>query len=291
MSATKNQAAPKWLKWLPDFTPLCDEMSENAEVHESERPPPAPTVDIHSVLVQAHAQKDLGNRLFQAKAYKDASQAYNSVIELLGLRDSSVWTPEQLADLEQLATSCYLNHAQCELIQRNYRSCIASAKGALDLDPDNVKAYFRIGKAYAELGELPIALQNFQQAHDLAPTNKTVAKALKQCRNAQKTHRNKQSALGKVLVKHDAPSNKSLVRSQVYLEFRGVDGARGRVIIELFDDLVPKSARNFRQLCSGEAMTAEAPFRLHYKGGSLAQSRCGPPWRASQLLFFAAPRM
>ena len=41
-------------------------------------------------------------------------------------------------------------------------------------------------------------------------------------------------------------------RSKVYLEVTADDEELGRIEIELFDDLVPRTAENFRQLCTGE---------------------------------------
>ena len=41
-------------------------------------------------------------------------------------------------------------------------------------------------------------------------------------------------------------------RSKVYLEVTADDEDLGRVEIELFDDLVPRTTENFRQLCTGE---------------------------------------
>jgi cyclophilin family peptidyl-prolyl cis-trans isomerase len=46
-----------------------------------------------------------------------------------------------------------------------------------------------------------------------------------------------------------------MARTRVYLDFDTHDqpAASGRVVVELFDDLVPRAAENFRLLCSGEA--------------------------------------
>ena len=41
-------------------------------------------------------------------------------------------------------------------------------------------------------------------------------------------------------------------RSKVYLEVSADNEDLGRIEIELFDDLVPRTAENFRQLCTGE---------------------------------------
>lgn len=45
-----------------------------------------------------------------------------------------------------------------------------------------------------------------------------------------------------------------------------IDGERaGRITFELRSDIVPKTAENFRQLCTGEAGTGAGGVPLHYK--------------------------
>ena len=51
-------------------------------------------------------------------------------------------------------------------------------------------------------------------------------------------------------------------RSKVYLELTADGEDLGRVEIELFDDVVPRTAENFRQLCTGE----KKEQGLHYRG-------------------------
>merc|ERR550532_546358 len=48
-----------------------------------------------------------------------------------------------------------------------------------------------------------------------------------------------------------------------------IGGARkGKVVMELFKDAVPKTAENFRALCTGEKGMGNMGKPLHYKGSS-----------------------
>lgn len=58
----------------------------------------------------------------------------------------------------------------------------------------------------------------------------------------------------------------------MYLDIKiGVDESvpPERIIIELFKNLVPKTAENFRVLCTGERGIASCGKPLHYKGTKL----------------------
>merc|ERR1719261_1082887 len=43
---------------------------------------------------------------------------------------------------------------------------------------------------------------------------------------------------------------------------------RGRIVFDLFDDVVPKTAENFRCLCTGEKGRGRSGKNLHFKGSS-----------------------
>lgn len=55
-------------------------------------------------------------------------------------------------------------------------------------------------------------------------------------------------------------------QSKVYFDLtaNGVD--QGRIVFELFNDVVPKTAENFRALCTGEKGQGKSGKPLHYKG-------------------------
>ena len=56
---------------------------------------------------------------------------------------------------------------------------------------------------------------------------------------------------------------------QVYMDIQINDQKAGRIEIELFANVVPKTAENFRALCTGEKGTGKTSGKkLHYKGST-----------------------
>lgn len=82
--------------------------------------------------------KNQGNDLFKVKQYKGAVDYYTKAIA----------AKSGITDLE---TKVYSNRAQCNLMLRNYRSCINDCKKTLELDPKFVKAYFKMAKCFIQL--------------------------------------------------------------------------------------------------------------------------------------------
>ncbi|KAK6430197.1 peptidyl-prolyl cis-trans isomerase cpr6 [Oleoguttula sp. CCFEE 5521] len=57
-------------------------------------------------------------------------------------------------------------------------------------------------------------------------------------------------------------------RQRVWLDI-SIGGAKaGKVVFELYNDVVPKTAENFRCLCTGEKGNGESGKSLHYKGST-----------------------
>ena len=52
----------------------------------------------------------------------------------------------------------------------------------------------------------------------------------------------------------------------VFLDIQVGDEYVGRIVIELFADLTPRTAENFRALCTGEKGIGKKGYPLHYKG-------------------------
>ncbi|KAK6029476.1 peptidyl-prolyl cis-trans isomerase, cyclophilin-type [Ostertagia ostertagi] len=57
-------------------------------------------------------------------------------------------------------------------------------------------------------------------------------------------------------------------RSHVFLDVNIGDTHAGKITIELFNDVVPKTAENFRALCTGEKGKGKSGVPLHFKGST-----------------------
>ncbi|XP_057456706.1 peptidyl-prolyl cis-trans isomerase-like [Lotus japonicus] len=53
---------------------------------------------------------------------------------------------------------------------------------------------------------------------------------------------------------------------KVYFDMTIGDRPAGRIVMELFADVTPRTAENFRALCTGEKGTGRSGKPLHYKG-------------------------
>ncbi|KIH46464.1 peptidyl-prolyl cis-trans isomerase, cyclophilin-type [Ancylostoma duodenale] len=63
-------------------------------------------------------------------------------------------------------------------------------------------------------------------------------------------------------------ASNAAARSQVFLDVKIGDTPAGKITIELFNDVVPKTAENFRALCTGEKGKGKSGLPLHFKGSS-----------------------
>merc|ERR1712085_167022 len=56
------------------------------------------------------------------------------------------------------------------------------------------------------------------------------------------------------------------ITSKVFFDIEIAGGGGGRVVLGLFGDNVPKTAENFRALCTGEKGVGKSGKPLHFKG-------------------------
>ena len=124
--------------------------------------------------------RQVGNELYRDHKHSEAAEKYYealSYLEQLSIKEQP--QSEAWHKIENDKLPLLLNYAQCKMALRDYREVIKHTSSALEIDGNNVKAYYRRGKAHALCWNVEEAKKDFQQAITLDPSlTKLVSKEL-----------------------------------------------------------------------------------------------------------------
>ncbi|KAL6931589.1 related to Hsp70/Hsp90 co-chaperone CNS1 [Hanseniaspora guilliermondii] len=131
--------------------------------------------------------KNQGNEMFKAKNYKDARAFYQRGLDI----DAQNYNPDEdtveadennkpfdINEFNLIKAVVYSNKAACELSLKNYRRCINDCKKSLSIDSKNIKAYFRMAKAFMMLKLFDESLESIQFGLLLDKDNKSLLNLL-----------------------------------------------------------------------------------------------------------------
>ena len=78
---------------------------------------------------------------------------------------------EQKKQRDEILNILYANSALCFLKKEKYPDCIKSCKNALEFNPKNPKAFYRMALAYKAENDFDRAQENLKNAIKLAPND------------------------------------------------------------------------------------------------------------------------
>eukprot|EP00923_Selenidium_pygospionis_P051424 GHVN01089254.1.p2 GENE.GHVN01089254.1~~GHVN01089254.1.p2 ORF type:complete len:398 (-),score=83.89 GHVN01089254.1:128-1321(-) len=225
-------------------------------------------------LEAAQEAKEKGNDLFNKGDFMSASQVYSEGVEFI---EQYIDWPTELSQLAKpLMLSLKLNLTNCHLKLKNWAEAHNTASHVLELDANNAKGFYRRGLANDGLLALEEAKRDLTQAARLEPKNADVRKELTKLKEKIQAAKSKEKeTFGGMFNKMggiynempEVPKERDESKlPHVYLDIKVGDAPARRVEMVLFSDTVPKTAENFRQLCTGEAGLHQPSGKpLHFK--------------------------
>lgn len=134
------------------------------------------------------AKKDQGNAIFKKKDYARAARRYEAALKLIP-------SPDQDDASNQAMLPCYLNAAACYLKLNKLETAKEKCNAALEIDAGSVKALYRRGCAFLELGSWDEAKADLKACLAIDSKNKGAITAMKKVQAKITGHANKQKAM------------------------------------------------------------------------------------------------
>jgi len=165
----------------------------------------------------------------------------------------------------------------CYIKTEAWRETLEACDKVLTVEGEegNLKALYRRGLASLNLGRFPEAKKDLMSAYKLDAKNKDVRKALAKLKTVLAEQKKKEkAAFGGIFGKASMYDDKKGVlipnakgdNPHVFFNIRQGTEDLGRIVMQLYADITPKTAENFRALCTGEKGPGVQAKMLHFKG-------------------------
>ena len=228
-------------------------------------------------ILEAEKHKQYGTEHFKAKQFEAAVKQYEDALGYLeqdeeeGVPGAEIVGPAA-EKVPELKKSCLLNAGMCHMKMSNWASAINSCTEVLKLDDKNVKALFRRGSSFVKTQDFDRAKTDLVTAAKLDPKNKEVRAAYEALKAAVAAAKAKEKAAFAGKFTGGMYGEKQSVAKpwqgklpQVFFDIEHGGKPLGRVVMVLYADTTPKTAENFRALCTGEKGAGTLGKPLHYK--------------------------
>ncbi|XP_018331600.1 FK506-binding protein 59 isoform X2 [Agrilus planipennis] len=130
------------------------------------------SLDSEQRIEHAKMFKEKGTDYFKAGKLKLATKLYKKILSFLEHeKDDGSQSDDKKSQTKDLILSANLNLSLCYLKQNEDFDAKKYATSALEIDPNNAKAYFRRGQALLNLGEPDEAAKDFAEVLRIEPDN------------------------------------------------------------------------------------------------------------------------
>lgn len=226
-------------------------------------------------IQKAKKLKSEGTELFKQKSYAEAASKYEEGADYAHDDDEGEHVPD---DDKELYTSCWSNAAMCYIKTKDWADAIRCCNQVLSIDGEdkNIKALYRKGLSNLNIGNLADSKKDLMAAYNVDNKNKDVRKALTKLKEAMAEIKKKEKSafggmFGKVNMYDDRKSgppqpNAKGDNPHVFFQIKHGEEDLGRVVMQLYKDITPKTADNFRALCTGEKGNGTKGKPLYFKG-------------------------
>lgn len=228
-------------------------------------------------IVYASKLKTEATDLFEEKRFMEAAAQYEQAA-VFGVEEKISGDSIPL-DERPLYIACWSNAAMCYIKVKSWPDAVRATNLVLDITSEtstNIKALYRRGVARTGLGLYKEAKIDLMDAYKIDNKNKDVRKALSQLKDEVVKAKNKEKAafggiFGKVDMYDDKKGplvpNAKGTNTHVYFQIKHGEVVLGKVIMQLYQDITPITAENFRCLCTGEKGISRISAKpLSYKG-------------------------
>uniref|UniRef100_A0A0G4HX68 Uncharacterized protein n=1 Tax=Chromera velia CCMP2878 TaxID=1169474 RepID=A0A0G4HX68_9ALVE len=135
----------------------------------------------------ANRFREEGNRDFQKGHYAKAAVSYRKA--LLQFDYTFPDTEEETEQMKEAQLAVHLNMAACKLHMKDWDEVHTQCRMALELDPKNVKGFYRKGLAYLETDDFDSAENNLMGALENDPQNAAVKTAIRRLKEKREQYK------------------------------------------------------------------------------------------------------